>query len=294
MPLVKLPGNKRYYYLGGRGCQNKCKFCATSWMNPYTHNVRVQEVASKLEKIPGALLTLISNDSGEVIESKIVNAQSVTVKDYVQNPLRYKSKMLHFGIEGWTEAARKSFSKPITDERVAKLFSATKEAKQQCELFFIVDYPGWTTDHVTEFINNTLPVDPAVYPRMHIKGTYFDPCPHTPFAGAALQGNYWSPKDTFYEMMSRNQRIRVFPTRSRGRSAWRTAFHRSTPYEAGLLGPEPKDTNCPESWDNFTKDLSQKGLLHLIGEQVKMPCSVIHACGDEHIRGYRTGANAPA
>ena len=36
VPLLRLPGKERYYFLAGRGCKGKCSFCATSWTQPHT------------------------------------------------------------------------------------------------------------------------------------------------------------------------------------------------------------------------------------------------------------------
>lgn len=273
MPLLKVPGRDRYYYLAGRGCRNKCKFCATSWCNPQTHNPNVSKIVSMLERRDNAKLTLITNDSSEVLRSRVVNAQSVTVKQYISDPDRYKASMLHFGIEGWTEQHRKALSKPIPDNDIRELLDATKRMKQRCELFFIVDYPGWSIDNVLDFAENVLPIDPNGSPAIQIKTTYFDPCPHTPLARSSISCQYCDTKLIFREMNSRNKRIRVFPTRSRARSAWRTVLHRCSPDDAVILGKEPTDTNCKSSFAEFGNKLNMIGLAHLIGEQKNDPCS---------------------
>lgn len=62
----------------------------------------------------------------------------------------------------------------------------------------------------------------------------------------------------------------VFPTRSAGRSAWRTALHRCTPEEALELPPEPKDTNVEESFRNFRAGLDGRGLGFLLDGSRKL------------------------
>lgn len=272
MPLVRVPGGARgrYYYLAGRGCHNKCRFCATAWCMPHTSNPRAAWALSTVAG-RGGKLTLISNDSGEIEPSPALNVQSVTVRDYLRAPERYKANMLHFGIEGWTEAARKGLGKPIADAALRDLFVATREARQRCELFFISDYPGWRPDDVQAFVDAVVPLELGG-PAIHVKATYFDPCPHTPLAKEAVRGQWWSQSAAFAELNGRNKRIRVFPTRSRARSAWRTCLHRATPDEALRLGPQPSDTNTENSFGAFLARLERDGLAHLLAEQANDPC----------------------
>lgn len=267
LPLLKVPGNERYYMLGGKGCKGKCKFCATSWTQPHQHIPlgMMTRTVEFVESRPRGKLTVISNDSGAVVESRVVNAQSVRVADYLLDPNRFKGTMLHFGVEGWTEDARRSMSKPLDDETVRQLFEVTARMKQKCELFFIVNYPGFDVSHITHFAETVIPLDVANSPAVHVKLTYFDPCPHTPWEGEMLRPCFVDTEDVFRQLNSRNKRIRVFPTRSAGRAAWRSCLHRCAPDEALLLGPQPRDTNQPGSYGAFVERLQALGLLHLIG-----------------------------
>lgn len=271
VPLLRLPGKERYYYLAGRGCKGKCSFCATSWTQPHTKcpDKVIKRVVKYVED-RGGKLTLISNDSDSVERSPSVNAQSVRVVDYLKSPERYKSSMLHFGIEFWDERSRMVNGKPIKDSDICDLFRVTKEQKQKCEFFFIVGYHGWSMGSVSDFadrvIGPTIDRSPAIY----IKCTYLDPCPHTPLSDTPVSPEWCDIKGVFAELNSRNKRIRVFPTRSAGRSAWRTALHRCTPEEALELPPEPKDTNVEESFRNFRAGLDGRGLGFLLDGSRKL------------------------
>jgi hypothetical protein len=269
MPIVKVLGRNRFYYLSGRGCRGKCRFCMTSWTQPNTNcpEAKILTVLRYVEKQRGKL-TLITNDSFHVKRSRVVNAQSVRVVDFLKEPERYKSSILHFGIEFWDEGSRARSGKPIPDDHIRDLLKVTAEQRQQCELFFIVGAPGddhvtrWTLDSVRNFAERVIPVSAEKSPRVHVKLTYLDPCPHTPMSGDKVDPEYCPPREVFKIFNGKNKRFRVFPTRSAGRSAWRTVFHRCTPGEAIRLGPEPKGTNRPDAFEKFREHLAAVGLEH--------------------------------
>ena len=289
-PLVQVAGGKRrYYWLSGRGCRKHCRFCAVSWVQPYSSAPRglVASVVRYVERRKGHL-TLITNDSSTVIRSGVVNAQSVRVLDYLREPARYKGNMLHFGIEGWDEDARCRLGKPIKDDVIRALFDVTKQHRQRMELFFIAAYPGWSMEDVIRFADDVVPVDAASSPQVYVKITYLDPCPHTPLARSAVGDRYCDTREVFRLLNSRNKRIRVFPTRSAARSAWRTALHRASPDEAIRLGAQPRDRNEAESAARFADRLGGLGLEHLLAEQTETPQNNIRVVTD----GQRTQTEA--
>jgi len=264
MPLLKVPGRNRFYYLAGKGCKGKCKFCGTSWVQPHQENskYRVKRILRKVEDKPWGKINLISNDSGLVYESKAINAQSCRVSDYLRRPDRYKSNMLHFGIEAWTEGRRKEWGKPVSPKEIIELLKKTKEKKQECELFFIVSYKDWSLEKVERFAEECLIPDADKSPRVFVKLTYFDPVPHTPLGDEKIELSYCDPEEVFKILNSRNKRVRVFPTRSMARTAWRGVFHRCKPEEAKRLGAEPSDTNKAGSFSDFKEHLRAEGLLY--------------------------------
>ncbi len=275
-PLLKVPGKARYYYLAGRGCAGKCRFCATSWVQPHTSVAvgTLHKVASAVQQFHGTV-TFITNDSSEYATWPGVNAQSVRVRDYLRDPERYKARVLHIGIEGWTEATRREWSKPISDSDIAELIDETGRQRQVIELFFIVGYAGWSMADVEHFAATVLPTSTENNPAIWVKMTYFDACPHTPLAKERIAPAYCDTRTAFGMLNSRNKRVRVFPTRSTARSAWRTAFHRATRDQAVVLGRQPTDTNNPASFDRFAARLTQLGLATLLDEQSAEPCAHI-------------------
>lgn len=268
VPLVRMPGGKRYYFLSGKGCKGKCKFCLTSWAQPHVI-CDPQRLSAAHAAIAGGTMNLVSNDSDAQLLTIRTSSRSVRVRDYLADPERYRATMIHFGIEGWTETARREMGKPITDDDVRLLFDVTANRRQRSELFFIVSYPGFRAEDVERFAEDVLPVDPAGVPSIHAKLTYFDPCPHTPWANEAIGLEFVDMRATFAAFNCRNKRVRVFPSRSQARSAWRTVLHRCTPEQAVALGPCPSDTNNPGSMMRFRSALSCAGLLPLAGAQAR-------------------------
>jgi radical SAM superfamily enzyme YgiQ (UPF0313 family) len=274
LPLVKT-GKRKMYYLGGRGCHNKCRFCATSWVQPYRVQGRQSLLAAAAAaRGAGCGVTFICNDSRDMPRLAGVNAASVTVRDYLKAPDAYRATMLHFGIEGWTAEERAAYGKPLADDDIAALVDATAKRKQRCELFTIAGRPGWTLDHVRDFAA-VLPMDASHLPPVFVKLTYFDPCPHTPMARECPATEWVDIERAFRILNARNKRFRVFPVRSLARSNWRTVLHRCTPSQAMLLGDEPTDTNMPGSRAAFLSYLTRRKLDHLAGPIEFDPCQNI-------------------
>lgn len=266
VPLMRMPGGNRYYYLSGKGCKGKCKFCLTSWAMPHI-TASPDRIAAVTHMLHGGFINLVSNDSDSQACDMRLSSRSVRVADYLRDPSRYRATMIHFGIEGWTEAARAAMSKPISDADVVRLFDVTEKHKQRSELFFIIGYPGFRLADIDDFADNVLAPGAEGTPSCHIKPTYFDPCPHTPWSDEPIGMDYVDTKNLFRQLNCRNKRIRVFPTRSQARSAWRTVFHRCTPEQAIVLSRCPSDVNNAASMMRFRSWLNCCGLLELSGRQ---------------------------
>ncbi|MCP4493418.1 MAG: hypothetical protein GY820_39840 [Gammaproteobacteria bacterium] len=270
-PLVKT-GKRKAYMLAARGCHNKCKFCATSWVQP--HQMQPQErLVAIMQRAKGLGVTMICNDARGLPKMKRLNGTSLTVKDYLASGSSVRAMIYRFGIEGWTEDQRREFGKPVTDEQIVQLIELTKQRKQRCELFFLVGQRANPLSDVRA-LAELIPQDTKHLPSIHVKMTYFDPCPHTPFHQSMPALHYIDTKKAFRILNARNKRFRVFPTRSVARSNWRTVLHRCTPEQAVRLGPEPRDTNTEDSREAWLKTLDCD-LRELAGEISHTPCSEI-------------------
>jgi hypothetical protein len=221
------------------------------------------------------MLTCVGNDSRAVQDGAVANTQSVTAEDYVANPKRYKCKMIHVGIEGWTEQERRDYGKPLSNDMIGRLFDTTAEHRQQMELFFIVGRAGWSMDVVRQFVDDCMPAHSGSAPKVCVKCTYFNPCPHTPMSRDPCASVFCDTKQVWRIMAACNRRVRVFPTRSLARIAWRTILRRCTPEQAVALGPEPGWANTPDGLLRYVDKLVKRGLAHLVDRIGWEPCANI-------------------
>ncbi len=129
VPIANVTNQQRYYW-GAVGCKNKCKFCMTSWTNPHQQNSPTS-VKRVLEKYPNA--TIVTNDSDDV-PSRMT--QSIMLVDFLQKPLK-KYSVYRIGIEFATEASRKYYGKPFSDEQFRQAIARAVQYGVRLKLFCI-------------------------------------------------------------------------------------------------------------------------------------------------------------
>jgi hypothetical protein len=240
LPLVRITSHA-YYYLAGRGCHGKCAFCSTGFVYPgWSNDEGKIEQAYKYAKDKKARITFITNDSEELKFSDA--AQSIRIGTYLKQPNRYRSSLLHFGIEGFSEERRKYFYKPIPDDQLYQLIDVLEEQRQEAEFFFILNFPN-TYEEMMKFAEN-ITMSAKTFPRIFIKLTQFNPCPHTPLWTYDIkQFEYLTIqqiKDFRRAISARNARFRMFPVRGNARSLWRAIIRRcSFDDETVRLGSDP-------------------------------------------------------
>lgn len=215
-----------HYYLLSRGCRNKCLFCLTSWSNPHTTNPLV--TPAFLDRFANKKITFVTND----IDSPLgKNVQSTTVKHYLEGDIN--ARYLHIGIEGFSEARRSFFGKPIRDVDIQETFAKLKMKRQEGQFFFIAGLPG-TQAEAEDYATRVLPMDTDLKPRVNFKITYFDPTPGTPLETWDLrQYEAFDFKKFRMQFWNRNRRARYFYCPGTGedrlvRPAWRAAMRRAT------------------------------------------------------------------
>lgn len=262
LPVVKT-ANNTMYYLAARGCVGKCAFCATGYDYPLWRNSTVRlERAAKIAADNRCLITFITNDSESI--SVVQSAQSMRVKTYLSKAPRRPSKMLHFGIEGLTEERRKWFAKPITDKQVYDLVCLLSQRKQQAELFIICGFAN-DRDELDGFVERCFPPRLEMYPKIFIKMTCFDPCPHTPLWTYDIASlDYFTAADgrhMFSLLQQKNKSIRVFPIEAPVMSLYRSCLHRCAWHEVEKMPPLPDDR---DDWRGYMASIRNAGLDHLI------------------------------
>lgn len=129
VPVANVTNRQRYYW-GATGCKNKCAFCCTSWTNPHQQNSQ-SRVAHVLAKYPNT--TIVTNDSDN-IPSRMT--QSIMLIDFLKKPLK-KYGVYRMGIEFATEATRRRYGKPFSDNQFRVAISRAVEHGVRLKLFCI-------------------------------------------------------------------------------------------------------------------------------------------------------------
>jgi len=253
-PLVCVPGHRKYLYLASRGCHRRCPFCLTGSCQPYQVNdtARLVEVARAV-KARKARLTWVTNDSKGLPPAPVV-VHSITATDYLDNPLRHQCGLVRIGLEGWTAECRTMLGKPLSNRGLRTLVDTLEVNRQPAQFFFMADYPGWHAGMEKE-LQDAIGPDKGSIPPIFIKVTYFDPMPGTELGGAKVSGQWCDTVAMFHRLGSYNHRIRIWGTRSRARSAWRTMMHRCTTEQARIAPSEPKGANAANSFDEWRGSL---------------------------------------
>lgn len=280
VPLVKT-GKRNWYYMAGRGCSGVCPFCYTKWQHQYqvAPQSLLDEVLRTLNRMEGNnRLHWISNDNLKLpVSARVVNP-SIRIRDYLKNPMAHKgATSFHFGIERFSEAGRKEWKKPISNEEISKCIAVLKELRKEAEFFFIIGLPS-SVEESKEFLS-IIPVNAQNYPCIYTKLTYFDPSPHTPLQRWDM--NQLTPFTEYnpflFSLIGTNKAFRLYPVRAMARAAWRTFFRRCNFEEVVRLGPDP---GAKMDMQGLIQHLKGNGLTHVIdGQQKTLPWEGID-CGN--------------
>lgn len=195
---------------------------------------------------------------------QMMSAQSLRVTDFLRDPARFgRPSLLRFGIEGFSEARRKWFGKPIRQEDIYRLVEELGARRIQAQFFFILGLPG-DFDEAMEWAAG-LPPDRRLYPRIFMKGTLLEPSPHTPLwtmDATAIEPWTQAQWHTFFQTcVARNSRFRKMSMRSSARGRWRMCIRRCTPEDTLALGPDP---GAKMDIRAFESGLFARGLGHLL------------------------------
>jgi len=217
LPVIQTT-EKGCYYLAGRGCRNKCKFCYTSWTLP--HSVVPEQIRLRAEaKLPkNKHILYVTNDDGGLARY----SGSTTVKQFLTEHRSQWPRLLRLGIEGITEERRKALNKPVSDEDLAACIIKARELGIELQLFFII---GWDDEVPPEeaMLNmvQMVGIEKVRWPRIHLKYTWFEPSPHTPLGDYSFERlRSWDYKLAAMCLRSYSGRYRVFKAGLPGRAVW--------------------------------------------------------------------------
>lgn len=122
-PVIQT-STKAFFYMAGVGCKNKCRFCFTSWTHKHETNEvwRIQKAARAIGT--RGILTLVSNEYGSDFRTGKIRVRDAMLRDFIKETEK-NVRLVRMGLEFATEANRKKYGKPFTDE---ELFYAIEHA----------------------------------------------------------------------------------------------------------------------------------------------------------------------
>lgn len=212
-----------FYYLAGRGCRNKCKFCMTSWTQPHQTVPSALRNQAESQMVGRQKLVYVSNDDGFG-----GGAGSTTLKNFLNADRDRWPMVIRLGVEGLTEERRRSFSKPMYDFEIARAIVKAKQIRRQLELFYIIGFPD-DPKPIDAFaaIASMVGTEEVRFPRVYLKFTYFEPSPHTPLADWDIrQLTEWDYQAAAMTLRSKSGRYRVFKSGKIGAAVWSAVMRR--------------------------------------------------------------------
>lgn len=265
------------YYLAARGCRFKCAFCMTSWVNPYQVNPLL---SSKVILKRRGYVYLVGNDIGDFPLPSARSAASVSCRRFLQKPHYYVGRrMLHIGIEGFSEKRRLWYGKPIKNTEIRQLFSITKKFNQPVELFFILQAPV----SVDEFYE-TLPNDLEPTPRVLLKLTYLMPTPYTPLDTYDFSKQKLVSIDKLkYYFSGKNERLRFLLARTIDRALIDTLLFRMNTTLAAKGVPvlkqlmaRRKTSQSEAEFEDFKAELARLGFEPYLSTRIDYDFPIRH------------------
>jgi len=245
LPVVQT-SDRMFYYLGGAGCKNKCRFCLTSWTNKHQSNseMRIRIAESKIPK--GARLNIISNEYDRALRKSPV--KDMMLKDFLS--VRKKTThLVRMGLEFATPESRKKYGKAFPDDAIYQAIDLAGRLKIEIQLFCI---GGIDPREAWDAIFDRLPIEPKSMPRIYFKFTNLQYEQFTPMFKERFNMNPENYLDgqfgkyLFNRCAVYNKRVRIFPIASPCLAFWRMGTSLSVnmdQYEAWKALKKEKDQN---------------------------------------------------
>lgn len=210
-----------FYYWGGVGCKNKCRFCLTSWTNPWQRNspARIKKAASQ---IPRGDLKIVSNQYNDAYEKVMV--KDMLLREYINGPAQTSGRYVRMGVEFATEETRKKYGKPCTHEELLQALAKAERENTHLILFFI---GGINTRDEWIDLFQRMPQNYSTSPRIFCKFTNLEYQMHTPIFKERydldperyLDGGFG--RALFRKVQQFNNRIRIKTIKYPAHAVWR-------------------------------------------------------------------------
>jgi len=266
-----------WYALASRGCPKHCNFCLTSWAVRYqtTSEARLRAIARMAQREKMSL-TWITNDSTHLPNIGYRgNAQSTTVERYLEAPRDFASaNTIRLGVEGISEERRRWLGKTCTNEQIGAAVRIAKQLKQNLQIFLIVGFPE-DQDAWLQWLDEVLPEDTDMLPRIWLKFTYIGPKLLTPLGRLSIADlTPFGFDNAWRQAMARNRRVRYYRPRNPAKAAWRTVMERCLWKDADAIPPSPPSGDL----DEFFRDVQRRGLWYTISPTPEDELPGDHVC----------------
>lgn len=265
-PIVKAAPKVLYYY-GGKGCQQRCKFCFYSWANEYSI-IEKNKVLSALNSIKPnerLYLTCAYFPYPDIDDKFLKKLGMIDLKNHQYLKRKYPSRTFRMGIEFFKEETRKLMGKPIANEKITETINRSLEWNHEITMYFIVGLEK--QEDMFEFIEHIPEYQKTYSPRVTLHFQYIDFNQLTPLADFDVR----IKSDFDYmalqrELNKKNRRVRVGALKYKTFSNYRTLIQRiKTIEEAEFIYNLRNEKNNEIFIENVEKKYS-----HLLGTKTNI------------------------
>ena len=226
-PIIKAAPKVLYYY-GGRGCQQKCKFCFYSWANQYSviNKNKVINALNSIKKNEKLYLTCAYFPYPDINNEYLKKLGMIDLKSHQYLKRKYPSRTFRIGIEFFKEKTRKLMGKPIFNEKITEIINCSLEWNHEITMYFIVGLEK--QNDMFEFIEHVPEYQKSYSPRIIIHFQYIDFNQLTPLSDFDIRIKSDFDYMVFQrELNKKNRRIRVGRLKYKSYSNYRTLIQRT-------------------------------------------------------------------
>jgi len=235
-PIVKV-SPRGYYLYCGKGCNIKCSYCQLSHSRTAAQSCEIGVVYDAVNLVhnhsngKGRLFTMMSHspwDFGNSI-TKYLARMNITIPTYNSSDINWRGEEIKCGMEFATEEFRAKFAKPISTSDIATFVQKSKNNNNTVTMYMIA---GLETQTQHNQLMDSFGLDDNISPRIHLKYSYIDPQPYTPFADFDVRKKIpLDVKEVFAYVNKKNKRVRTVPIKYIAHSTWRTIMQRAKTHE---------------------------------------------------------------
>jgi len=267
-PIIKA-SPKTYYYYGGKGCPQKCKYCFYSHNNEYSQ-IPKDYVIKALKKIPksGKLyLTSAYFPYPEINDYLLKKLGMIDLKNSHYLKKRFPCRSFRMGIEFFTEGKRKQMGKPIKNEKITETVNKSLEWKHEIVMYMMAGLEQ--QEDMYQFISLFPEYHKTYSPRITIHFQYIDFNENTPLENINVTQRYdFDTKLLQKEFNLKNRRVRVGPIKYKAFSTYRTLLQRTktkdeTEFIYSMRNEKNNDTMINKTINKFPHLIGNKKNIYI-------------------------------